>query len=294
MKQEHDKKSSETYDLHRICRCCLKIVDKEDRIDIFELRSHESRMISYMAQFTLLTQLEVSLLKFLLRHSKVILKYFQVSLNDRLPKQFCPSCVEIIDAAYDLRISAGKNDKILRDYVTNNPGTFDVSLNAKVEIKNESEHNFSEQEDTPPDDTYHDYEPENTPVKTETDIPSYDQDIKLNLTQVTKNSDLNIFCNQICPDPVTKKSNKQFQCHHCNTRLSSKPALRNHMRCHTEDLVTRNCEKCNQSFSNEILLQRHLKQHGEVRKCPYCPAMFDMFKTYRLHITENHTDQLDA
>lgn len=54
-----EEKSSTLYETQKICRSCLKTVEKEDRIDIFELRCKDSKSISYMAQFSLITQLEV-------------------------------------------------------------------------------------------------------------------------------------------------------------------------------------------------------------------------------------------
>lgn len=193
-----------------------------------------------------------------------------MSWEDTLPKQLCPSCVEVIEAAYDLRKLAEQSDRTLRSYISGS--LVPVKIETEVDIKSEEEDEV-DSKSVKNEPTHLEEQTE----QTEAAMPPEPIIIKTEKTQ----------------RQATKDLSKEFQCFYCGTKVSTKRALRIHMRDHTSERL-KHCEKCNKGFVKDSHLQRHLKQHGEVRKCPYCGSKFDMFKTYRLHINENHADQVEA
>lgn len=82
----------------------------------------------------------------------------------------------------------------------------------------------------------------------------------------------------------------RYKCGKCDKSLVDKRTFKLHFRLHTGKNLKR-CPICGTGFAKNNHLDRHVTLHyGSTFKCNICEAIFDEFKSFRLHAS-NHSSQ---
>lgn len=197
---------------------------------------------------------------------------FQISTDDILPQQLCKACAVQLQDCHNFRTKTIRNEQYLRQLIERTS----KEVNDEI-IKEDKEDSIDEVL----------YQNEEYLIGDEivSNIKTEDSFGSLEVLDQAKESQ----------SPQKKRTFKnteaKYECPECKKPFVNLKAQKIHMRFHTGQKL-KYCCKCYKGFLKQAHLDCHMKKHGEINKCPYCEECFDMIKTFRTHMNNEHPQEM--